>query len=375
VPTVLTLTSAFPGRPIGRAKALVFEDPRSRALLEHIQRLARGGASILIEGETGTGKEIVARHIHALSPRAAQPFVAVNCGAFSESLIESDLFGHQRGAFTGATADKAGWFECADGGTLFLDEIGDLSPRLQVKLLRVLQEQEVVRLGSHRSIPVNVRIVAATNVGIDRAIAAGTFRLDLFYRIAVARVVLDPLRERPGDILPLARHFLGVYGADDEAQTGRWPAEDLLTPAVAGALLAHSWPGNIRELENAIQHALLVRRTAALLPEDLGLSRMFPLAPAGGAALAEEPSTPRPIGAAVPRDARQMVRDGLRGLCHDAPDRLWDEVEELVIRSAFEHAGGNQLKMARTLGLGRSVVRARLIRFGLLAAPANAGDG
>ena len=202
-----------------RAKALVFEDGKSRALLGRIQQVAPSNATVLIAGETGTGKEIVARHIHDLSNRSNRPFVAVNCGAFSESLIESDLFGHEKGAFTGAASGKAGWFEAADGGTLFLDEIGDLPLGAQVKLLRVLQEQEVVRLGSRTPIPVDVRLIAATNVRLEEAVAAGHFREDLFYRLAVAKVAVAPLRERPGDILPLARYFLNVYAG--KLGTGR----------------------------------------------------------------------------------------------------------------------------------------------------------
>lgn len=194
-----------------RATAQVFEDPRSQALLAHVQQVAPSEASVLIIGETGTGKELVARHIHNLSGRRTGPFVAVNCGAFSESLVEAELFGHEKGAFTGALAAKAGWFEEANGGTLFLDEIGDLPMAIQVKLLRVLQEREVVRLGSRKSIAINVRVVAATNVQLDKAIGAGHFREDLYYRLDVVSLQLYPLRERPGDILPLTRHFIKTY--------------------------------------------------------------------------------------------------------------------------------------------------------------------
>ncbi len=175
-----------------RATVLVFNDPRSRELLERIERLAPSEANALVIGETGTGKELVARHIHALSGRSGGPFVAVNCGAFAESLVESELFGHEKGAFTGALQSKAGWFEAANGGTLFLDEIGDLPPSIQVKLLRVLQEREVVRLGSRRPIPIDVRLVAATNVDLADAVVAGHFREDLFYRLHVATIQLPP---------------------------------------------------------------------------------------------------------------------------------------------------------------------------------------
>src|SRR5688572_11591104 len=240
---ILTLPNADHLALSVRAKALVFEDPRSRALLERIQQVAPSHATVLIIGETGTGKEIVARHLHELSRRQDKPFVAVNCGAFSENLAEADLFGHEKGAFTGAHTAKAGWFEAAHGGTLFLDEIGDLSLPLQVKLLRVLQEGEVVRVGSRQPQPVDVRLIAATNVDLQQAMAAGHFREDLFYRLNVTMLELPPLRERPGDILPLAQHFLEVY----MRRLGAVSAE--LSPSAERRLLEHGWPGNIRELE------------------------------------------------------------------------------------------------------------------------------
>ena len=226
-----------------RATAQVFENPASKALLAHLQQIAPSDASVLIIGETGTGKELVARHIHQLSHRQNQPFVAVNCGAFAESLVEAELFGHEKGAFTGALTSKAGWFEEADGGTLFLDEIGDLPLTIQVKLLRVLQEQEVVRLGSRKSTPINVRVLAATNVNLEQAIDAGHFREDLYYRLNVVSLGLLPLRERPGDILPLARHFLKTY----RQRLPHGPTS--LSECAEQVLIHHPWQGNIRELK------------------------------------------------------------------------------------------------------------------------------
>jgi sigma-54-specific transcriptional regulator len=361
-----------------RAKALVFEDPRSRALLTRIQQVAPSNATVLIAGETGTGKEIVARHIHELSRRAGRPFVAVNCGAFSESLIESDLFGHEKGAFTGALAGKAGWFESADGGTLFLDEIGDLPLGAQVKLLRVLQEHEVVRLGSRQAVPVDVRLIAATNVKLEEAVAAGHFREDLFYRLAVAKVTVDALRDRPGDILPLARYFLDVYAA---RLGGPRQAVPVLSAGAERSLLAHAWMGNIRELENAIHHALLVCRNGQIEPEDLPLI-MLPPRRAGGA-----PAEPGPFGLAAPllasttlrssavppaalptprADPRATLQGALRALYDEGGPGLWTEIEELVMRTAYEHARHNQLRTARLLGVSRNVVRARLLQFGAL---------
>ncbi len=202
--SVFTLTApATPPRSL-RAKAMVFEDPASRALLARIERIARSDAAVLVTGETGTGKELVARELHAQSRRADRAFVAVNAGAFSEELIESELFGHERGAFTGAHVGKPGWFEAAHGGTLFLDEIGDLPPRLQVKLLRVLQEGEITRLGSRAATPVDVRLVAATNVDLRAALRAGRFREDLFYRLNVTSVALPPLLGRTAPASPHA---------------------------------------------------------------------------------------------------------------------------------------------------------------------------
>src|SRR4051794_9452069 len=197
--------------PTIRATAIVFEDPASLALKADLDRLAPSEASLVIIGETGTGKELVARYIHENSNRNAGPFVAVNCGALVDSLVEAELFGYEKGAFTGALKDQVGWFEAANGGTLLLDEIGDLPGPLQVKLLRVLQEREVVRLGARSPVPVDVRVLAATNIDLDAAVAAGQFRQDLFFRLNVATVHLPPLRQRPGDIPSLAAHFLELY--------------------------------------------------------------------------------------------------------------------------------------------------------------------
>jgi sigma-54-specific transcriptional regulator len=355
---LLTLPTSEPPAPPWRAKASVFEDPCSRALLARIRQLAPSNVTVLVVGETGTGKEIISRHIHDLSQRAGHPFVAVNCGAFSPTLIESELFGHEKGAFTGAIGDKPGWFEAAHGGTLFLDEIGDLPLPLQVKLLRVLQEREVVRLGAKRAIPVNVRLIAATNVRLEEAVAGGTFRADLFYRVAVAKVVIAPLRERPGDILPLAHHFLDVY-ANARPAAGPRPA---LTPLAAHTLLAHSWPGNIRELENAIHYAVLVCQDGRITPDDLPLA-----SPAAGAAPASTAAPAAVTGASVPDEGRQGLRSALDALFAEAPQRLWATLEETIMRRAYEHAGSNQLATARLLGLSRSVVRARLLEYGVLA--------
>ncbi|MEP6504386.1 MAG: sigma-54 dependent transcriptional regulator [Betaproteobacteria bacterium] len=268
---ILTLPDSHTAPLTIRAKALVFHDPQSRVLLDHVERLARSDATVLVTGETGTGKELIARHIHTTSGRPG-PFVAVNCGAFSETLIDAELFGHEAGAFTGATHARAGWFEAANGGTLFLDEIGDLPMALQVKLLRVLQERQVVRLGSRRPIVLDVRLVAATNIDLSRAVVAQHFRADLYYRLSVAGVRLPSLHERQADILPLAEHFIGVYCQ----RLGIRPVP--LSAAAGEALRHYSWPGNIRELENVIHYALIVCAGDEIHASDL---KLVPLVPAG----------------------------------------------------------------------------------------------
>jgi sigma-54-specific transcriptional regulator len=324
-----------------RATAMVFEDPVSRRLLEQIERIAPSDATVLIIGETGTGKELVARHIHSLSRRSRNTFGALNCAALSENLIESELFGHEKGAFTGALASKDGWFKIADKGTLFLDEVGDLPLGLQAKLLRVLQEREVVRVGSRQAVPVDVRIVAATNVNLEEAVAASHFRADLYYRFNVATVHLSPLRDRPGDILPLARHFLKIYG--DRLGYG----EINLLPAAEQLLLNYDWPGNIRELENAIHRSLLVCPGNRLRPEDFKLS--------GVRAVENTPSV-----------STTSLENALLRLCEQAPPQLYDLIEETIIRTAFEFCEENQVQTAKLLNISRNVLRHKLAMYGML---------
>ncbi|MGD0959946.1 MAG: sigma-54 dependent transcriptional regulator [Methylomonas sp.] len=324
-----------------RATALVFEDPVSRRLLDQIERIAPSDATVLIIGETGTGKELVARHIHELSKRRHETFGALNCAALSESLIESELFGHEKGAFTGAIATKSGWFETANKGSLFLDEVGDLPLGLQVKLLRVLQEREVVKVGSRQPVPVDVRIIAATNVNLEEAVAASHFRADLYYRFNVATIHLSPLRERPGDILPLTMHFLKIYA--DRLGYG----DIKISPSTELLLLNYEWPGNIRELENAIHRALLVCPGNCLRPEDFKLSGIRTM------------------------EASQVVstsslESSLQRLFEQAPPKLFDIIEETVIRSAFQFNEGNQVQTARLLDISRNVLRHKLALYGML---------
>ncbi|MDD2056727.1 sigma 54-interacting transcriptional regulator [Pseudomonas sp. GD03860] len=330
-----------------RATAQVFEDPKSRALLAHLQQVAPSEASVLIIGETGTGKELVARHIHNLSGRRDKPFVAVNCGAFSESLVEAELFGHEKGAFTGALAAKAGWFEEANGGTLFLDEIGDLPMAIQVKLLRVLQEREVVRLGSRKSIPIDVRVLAATNVQLEKAINAGHFREDLYYRLDVVSLELVPLRERPGDILPLVRHFIQSY-----SQRLGYGAVSLSSEAEA-RLRSYGWPGNIRELENVIHHTLLICRDGVIRQQDLRLSNL---------------RIERPDDSSDGDDSAEgLLERAFQKLFEQAPGALHEKVDDALLRAAYRFSHYNQVHTAQLLGLSRNITRSRLIKIGELA--------
>lgn len=327
-----------------RASALVFEDEVSRRLLEHVERIASSDATVLIIGETGTGKELIARHIHAISERRNGPFGALNCAALSEALIESELFGHEKGAFTGALTSKLGWFEAAHGGTLLLDEIGDLPVGLQSKLLRVLQEREVVKVGARRPTAVDVRVIAATNVNLEEAVAAGRFRADLYYRFNVANVRLSPLRERRGDILPLASHFLSVYGE----RLGH--SEASLSAEAEELLRTYDWPGNIRELENAIHRALIVCRQHHIQPEDF---RLTPVRSPGSATISP------------PKTAGSLER-ALQALYEQSPSHLYELVEQTMIRSAYLFCERNQVQTARLLGISRNVLRNRLAHYGLL---------
>jgi len=329
-----------------RARTFIFSDPRSKALLPLIERTASSEATIMITGETGTGKELVARYVHQMSDRAHQPFVAVNCGAFSETLIESELFGHERGAFTGALNAREGWFEAANGGTLFLDEVGDLSHSLQVKLLRVLQEREVVRIGARQPVSLDVRLIAATNVDLLAAVEAGKFREDLYYRLSVVSLPLLPLRERRADILPLARHFLASYSAKLDAPIVS------LSPDAEEAVFNHSWPGNIRELENVIQRATLVCPGQTVEVEHLGL-------PAEASRPSDTPFTGR--------HTLDEIRAILGTLIASGEPHLLDRLIDITVREAYALSSENQVRTAQSLGVTRNVIRTYLKNAGLIA--------
>ncbi|MFT4246608.1 MAG: sigma-54 dependent transcriptional regulator [Pseudomonas sp.] len=328
-----------------RAKAMVFADPRSHALQAYLERVAPSGLPVLIRGETGTGKELIARHLHHLSGCKGD-FVAVNCGAISEGLAESELFGHEAGAFSGAAGRRIGWLEAADGGTLFLDEIGDLPLQQQVKLLRALQEQEIVRVGGRRPVRVDFRLVTATNVDLEQAVAAGSFRQDLYYRINVARVHAPPLRERPLDIVPLAEHFRAGYCR----RLGL--AQPMFSEAAVEALLEYPWPGNIRELENVVQLALLVADGPLIQATDLQL-------PCAGHA-------PATTAAPVPALPQETIREQLHRLFELPGESLFKDIEALLVREAYAWNGYNQVRSAAMLGITRNSMRTLLANHGLL---------
>jgi sigma-54-specific transcriptional regulator len=282
-----------------------------------------------------------------LSARDSGPFVAVNCGAFSENLVESELFGHERGAFTGALGARAGWFEAAQDGTLFLDEISELPLHLQVKLLRVLQEQQVVRIGSRQPIEIDVRIVASTNIDLEKAVAAGRFREDLYFRLNVATLRVAPLRERRGDLLPLAQFFLRDYSQRLGTNVGLSPE------AEAHLLNGYTWPGNIRELENVIHHALIVCDGQAIRPSDLNLTNLRAIGHSGAS---HHPDT-RASG-------EEQLRSALLTLFTEEPSQLHSLIEDTLIRSAYNFCHRNQVQTARLLGISRNIVRARLAQCG-----------
>ena len=308
------------------AHNMVGDSAAIQRVYERIARVARADSTALIVGETGTGKELAARAIHLNSARARRPFVAINCAALTETLLESELFGHERGAFTGAVAQKKGRFEMAEGGTLFLDEVGELAPALQSKLLRVLQEREFERVGGTRAIKVDIRLLSATNRNLAKEVAAGRFREDLYFRLNVVSIHMPLLRERREDIPALARHFLNRYAR----HAGRRVAE--ISPRALAALVAYEWPGNVRELDNAIERAVVLGTTEDLLLDDL----------------------PEPIieGAMHPSTAR--------GSDSDLHAAVLDTKREAIV-TAFRRAGGSYTETARLLGVHPNYLH-RLIR-------------
>ncbi len=315
---------------------IVAVSPGMKAVLALARRAAASRSTVLISGESGTGKELVARAIHLHSRRVAQPFVAVNCKAFAESVLESELFGHVRGAFTGAAQGRRGVFERAAGGTLFLDEIGEVSLEFQAKLLRVLQEREVLPVGGERPRPVDVRILAATNRALQAEVAAGRFREDLYFRLAVIPIHIPPLRERPADILPLARSFLTRIAGELGRAAPGGSAITGWTPAVERWLAAHAWPGNVRELENTIERGVVLARGDRVELSDMVL----------GSSSAERP------GAAAPARALSLQEH-------------LDAAARARVEQALRDHDGVRVAAARELGVERTTLYRLMKRFGI----------
>ncbi len=311
-------------RRTSRFGELIGESPALRQVREMVARVAPSNATVLITGESGTGKELVARLLHRLSPRADKPFVVLHAAALPESLLESELFGYEKGAFTGATARKPGRLEQAAGGTLFLDEIGELPAQFQIKLLRFLQDRTFVRLGGQDTITVDTRIVAATNRNLAEEVKAGHFREDLYYRLAVFPIHLPALREHKSDIPALCQHILNRLGYNRE-----------ISPAVLDKLKNHDWPGNVRELENVLERALILARDREIAPEDIQFPEVSRNSPAG-----EKDGKTIPTGS------------------------LW-ELERRLIENALQEAGGNKSRAAQLLGITRRQLYTKLAKFNI----------
>jgi transcriptional regulator with GAF, ATPase, and Fis domain len=336
--------AAFRNDPTDSPLASVVGDsPAMREVFRLTRLVAPTRASVLLVGETGTGKEVIARAIHRLSGRADGPYVRVNCGALNESLLESELFGHVKGAFTGAIDNKTGRFEAAHFGTIFLDEISSMSAKLQVKLLRVLQEREFERVGESRTIRVDTRVIAATNQFLEDEIEAGRFRDDLYYRLNVVPIYLPPLRERREDIPALAKHFLAKYSEENRREAPE------LTPEVVRVLAGYDWPGNVRELENCMERATILCGGAVLKPEYLG--------PPGGAERRLKPPGAR--GGDLQGLIQQLVRTGIRTIPPEAGDlsrKVVDAVERELIEQVMQLCDGVQVKAAKWLGINRNTL-------------------
>jgi two-component system response regulator AtoC len=326
---------------------LVGEGEAAAALRRAIEKVADTGSTVLISGESGSGKEVVAREIHARSPRAEEPFVAVNIGAVHENLMESELFGHEKGAFTGADARKIGLFEIAGQGTLFLDEIGEMPLPLQVKLLRVLQERKIRRLGGTRDIPIGARIISATNEDIEAMVREGRFREDLYYRLNVVRIAVPPLRDRSEDIPLIAEYLLGKLKSSMGSRTSA--ERPRLGAAALRALSDYSFPGNVRELENILERALIYAEEPEILPSDLGL---------GGSAL------PAASRLATPRPSLSRADDEKPSIGGQAGASL-DSVEREAIVRALASFGGNRTRAAQELGISRRTILNKIKKYGL----------
>jgi DNA-binding NtrC family response regulator len=322
--------------------AIVGRSEKMEEIFRLVDRVAPARSTVLITGESGTGKELMAKAIHEASPRADRPFVVVNCSNIPSELLESELFGHTKGAFTGAVASKKGLFEVADTGSIFLDEIGDLRPEIQVRLLRVIQEREFTPLGDTTPVKVDVRIIAATNVDLKEAVRSGTFREDLYYRLSVVPIELPSLRQRPEDILPLAKHFIKKYNEEN----GRTISENL-SPEVLDLLEKYNFPGNVRELENVIERAVVIATTDEITVECL-----------------------RPE-VRDPEAAMSMIRAAVgtsAGIDMNRGVNFYEEVKRFeidLIRRALEQTGGHQSRAARLLGLNATTLNSKIKNYNI----------
>jgi transcriptional regulator with PAS, ATPase and Fis domain len=310
---------------------IITTDRRMRDVIQLAKTVAQSKATVLIQGESGTGKELMASLIHQNSSRSMRPFVAINCAAIPENLLESELFGYERGAFTGAVASKAGKFEFANGGTLLLDEVSEMDIRLQAKLLRVIQEGEVDRIGGRRPIPVDVRIIATTNRSLSECVKEGSFREDLYYRLNVVNLTVPPLRDRIGDVRLLSHHFLHVHSTKNQKKMTGFAGDAL------GLLDSHPWPGNVRELEHVIERAVLTSNDGVVNERDLAIDR--PKSPAEAAALIEA-----------------LERSWV-------PGQTLDDIERNVILTALEYHQGNRTHTARALGISIRTLRNKLADY------------
>ena len=326
--------------------------PAMQQIFKLVGKMAASDLTVLIKGESGTGKELLAKAIHYNSRRLARPFVAVNCAAIPRDLLESELFGHEKGAFTGASALRRGKFELAEGGTLFLDEIGDMDLGLQAKILRALQERQFERVGGERLLSADVRVIAATNQDLETAVTQKSFREDLYYRLNVVAINLPPLRERTEDVPLLVNHFLHLY-AEEQGQEPK-----TVSPEALELMFAYSWPGNIRELENAVKRACVLAATSLILPEHLpaALARMEAVGPSSG-------------GSSFERMLYQGIAAELRRLKEEKDGQIYPHflaaVERPLLLHILDRTGGNQLRAAELLGINRNTLRKKLRELGI----------
>jgi two-component system nitrogen regulation response regulator GlnG len=335
-------------REVWEFGSLIGRHPRMQEVYKTIGRIAASDVTVLLRGESGTGKELVARAIHHYSRRAGRPFVAVSCAAIPGTLLESELFGHERGAFTDAKERRLGKLELAHGGTFYLDEVGDMPMDLQTKVLRALQERIIERVGGNESIHIDVRVLAATNRDLDGLMKEGKFREDLYYRLNVVTLNLPPLRERRRDVPLLVEHFLAKY-AEDLGERG-------VSPEALDRLVGYDWPGNVRELENVIQRAIVMAKSGVVLPEHL------PIGPVSAAASVA-------VDASLEELVERKLLECVRGLRTHASANLYDLmiglVEKPLLRAVLRETGGNQVRAAQILGINRNTLRKKLTEHGI----------